>query len=145
MKTDPTTQWIRVELVVKTASHNNAKSMQSQFKVYARGRVLSWLQLEMFAPSQVYTLVSTLLHLLRRRANKCPVCEYHQLDAHEFEWTPGVGDGQGGLAGCNSWGHKELDMTELLNWIELNWCGYELVIYLSKLSSLKSPLISFES
>ena len=39
----------------------------------------------------------------------------------EFEWTPGVGDGQGGLACCNSWGHKELDTTERLNWTELNW------------------------
>ena len=41
---------------------------------------------------------------------------YHRLDGHEFEWTPGVGDGQGGLAGCNSWGGKELDTTERLNW-----------------------------
>ena len=32
-----------------------------------------------------------------------------------FEWTPGVGDGQGGLACCNSWGHKESDTTEQLN------------------------------
>lgn len=71
--------------------------MQSQFKVCERGRALSCLKLEMFAPSQVYTLVLTLLHLLGRRANKCPVC------------------------------------------------GYEQVIYLSKLSSLESPLISFES
>ena len=31
---------------------------------------------------------------------------HHQLDGHEFEWTPRVGDGQGGLACCNSWGHK---------------------------------------
>ena len=37
-----------------------------------------------------------------------------------FEWTPGVGDGQGGLACCNSWGHKESDTTEWLNWTELN-------------------------
>ena len=37
----------------------------------------------------------------------------------EFEWTPGVGDGQGGLACCNSWGHKESDTTERLNWTEL--------------------------
>ena len=44
---------------------------------------------------------------------------HHQLDGHEFEWTPGVGDGQGGLACCDSWGHKELDMTERLNWTEL--------------------------
>ena len=43
----------------------------------------------------------------------------HQLDEHEFEWTPGVGDGQGGLACCDSWGHKELDTTEWLKWTEL--------------------------
>ena len=44
---------------------------------------------------------------------------HHQLNGHEFEWTPGVGDGQGGLACCNSWGQKELDTTEWLNWTEL--------------------------
>ena len=43
---------------------------------------------------------------------------HHRLDGHEFEWTPGVGDGQGGLACCDSWVHKELDTTEWLNWIE---------------------------
>ena len=46
---------------------------------------------------------------------------HHQLDGHEFEWTLGVGDGQGGLACCNSWGRKESDTTEWLNWTELNW------------------------
>ena len=40
---------------------------------------------------------------------------HHQLDGHGFGWTPGVGDGQGGLVCCSSWGHKELDMTEQLN------------------------------
>ena len=44
---------------------------------------------------------------------------HHRLDGHEFEWTLGVGDGQGGLACCNSWGCKELDTTEWLNWTEL--------------------------
>ena len=43
---------------------------------------------------------------------------HHQLNAHKFEWTPGDGDGQGGLACCSSWGHKESDMTEQLNWTE---------------------------
>ena len=48
---------------------------------------------------------------------------WHQwLDRRESEWTLGVGDGQGGLACCDSWGRKELDMTERLNWTELNWC-----------------------
>ena len=44
---------------------------------------------------------------------------HHWLDGHESEWTLGIGDGQGGLVCCNSWGHKELDMTEWLNWTEL--------------------------
>ena len=46
---------------------------------------------------------------------------HHWLDGYESEWTPGVGDGQGGLACCDSWGHKESDTTERLNWTELNW------------------------
>ena len=49
---------------------------------------------------------------------------HHRLNGHEFEWTPGVGDGQGGLACCNAWGCKESDTTEWLT--ELNWtchCG----------------------
>ena len=44
---------------------------------------------------------------------------HHRLEGHEFEWTPGVGDGQEGLACCNSWGCKESDTTERLNWTEL--------------------------
>ena len=43
---------------------------------------------------------------------------HHRLDGREFEWTPWVGDGQGGLVCCNSWSLKELDMTERLNWTE---------------------------
>ena len=46
---------------------------------------------------------------------------HHQLNGHEFEWTPGVGDGQGGLACCDSWGRKESDTTEGLNWTETSW------------------------
>ena len=45
----------------------------------------------------------------------------HWLDRCESEWTTGFGDGQGGLACYDSWGHKDLDMTEWLNWTELNW------------------------
>ena len=44
---------------------------------------------------------------------------YHRLDGHGFGWTPGVGDGQGGLVCCGSWGDKELDTTERRT--ELNW------------------------
>ena len=44
---------------------------------------------------------------------------HHRLDGCDFEWTPGDGDGQGGLACCDSWGRKESDTTERLNWTEL--------------------------
>ena len=44
---------------------------------------------------------------------------HHQLDEHGFGWTPGVGDGQGGLACCSSWGCKESDTTERLNRTEM--------------------------
>ena len=44
---------------------------------------------------------------------------HHWLDGRESEWTPGVGDGQGGLACCNSCHRKESDTTERLNWTEL--------------------------
>ena len=40
---------------------------------------------------------------------------HHRLSGHEFERTSGVGDGQGGLACCSLWGHKESDNTESLN------------------------------
>ena len=43
---------------------------------------------------------------------------HHLLDGHEFEWTLGIGDGQGGLQCCNSWGRKESVVTERLNWTD---------------------------
>ena len=44
---------------------------------------------------------------------------HHRLNGHEFGWTPGDGDGQGGLACCDSWGRKESDMTEHLDWLTI--------------------------
>ena len=55
------------------------------------------------------------------------------LDGCEFEWTPGVGDGQGGLACWGSWGRKESDMTEQLNWTDWATLG---TVYASMLSQL---------
>ena len=48
----------------------------------------------------------------------------HRLDGREFDWTLGVGDGQEGLVCCSSWGHKELDTTELLNWTGLKMLNF---------------------
>ena len=49
---------------------------------------------------------------------------HHRLNGHGFEWTPGVGDGQGGLACCDSWGCKQLDTTKQLNWTEVSYCDF---------------------
>ena len=52
---------------------------------------------------------------------------HHQLNGHGFGWTPGIGDGQGDLACCGSWGHKESDTTERLNWTE-HVCMYHYLL-----------------
>ena len=55
---------------------------------------------------------------------------HHGLDGREFEWTLGDGDGQGGLACCDSWGCKESDTTERLNWTELSLFVFYESVYL---------------
>ena len=54
---------------------------------------------------------------------------HHWLNGRESEWTPEDGDGQGGLACCDSWGCKELDTTERLNWTELMFPLYALFLF----------------
>ena len=56
---------------------------------------------------------------------------HHRLSGHGFGWTPGVGDGQGGLACCSSWGRGKSDMTQGLNWIihKAVWCIGKLKSY----------------
>ena len=61
---------------------------------------------------------------------------HHRLDGHETGWTPGVGDGQGGLACCGSRGHKESDTTERLNWTELISFLISLTLYLQMCSGI---------
>ena len=57
---------------------------------------------------------------------------HHRLNGREFEWTLGIGDGQGGLACCNSWGHKEWDTTKQLNWTEqISW--FPIYLYITVL------------
>ena len=72
---------------------------------------------------RVYSLEKTLMlgkiegRKRRGRQNEM-VRWHHQVDGHEFEQAPGVGDGQGSLACCTLWGHKKSDTTERLNWTE---------------------------
>ena len=67
---------------------------------------------------------------------------HHQLDGVEFEQVLGVGDGQGSLACCSPWGHKESDVTEWLNWTmpEYKYFPAQNFIYI-----LASPLTSWSS
>ena len=58
-----------------------------------------------------------------------------QFDGRESGWTPGVGDGQRGLECCDSWGCKEMDTTERLNWTEVWVCFLCLWIYLYSVSN----------
>ena len=53
----------------------------------------------------------------------------------EFEQVVRAGDGQGSLACCGSWGHKELDTTELLNWTELNRLSPQIGLHPKNLTS----------
>ena len=68
---------------------------------------------------------------------------HHWLDGRESEWTLGVGDGQGGLVCCNSWGHKESDTTEQLNWTDWR-CPYFCSSHSYSSFSPSSALISMK-
>ena len=69
---------------------------------------------------------------------------HHGLNGHESEWAPGDGDGQGGLACCDSWGRKESDMTERLNWTELTEKNLEEYYFSALVLLLKQhPYISW--
>ena len=67
---------------------------------------------------------------------------HHCLDGRESEWTPGVDDGQGGLACCDSWGHKESDTTEPLNWTEGSFM-YLFIYFLHSLKSIVDCILYF--
>ena len=66
---------------------------------------------------------------------------HHWLNRREFEWTLGVGNGQGGLACCNSWGHKESNTTEQLNWCLLwNLYTHHICLHPTGRTSLLLPI-----
>ena len=64
---------------------------------------------------------------------------HHRLNGHESEWAPGVGGGQGGLACCSPWGHKESDTTERLNWTERIGDAYLVDQWLRLCSQRRGP------
>ena len=68
---------------------------------------------------------------------------HHWLDGRESECTPGVGDGQGGQACCDSWGCKELDTAERLNWTESILHRFGTIIFLMQIQYHQSYLFFF--
>ena len=64
---------------------------------------------------------------------------HHRLDGHGFGCTPGVCDGQGGLACWGSWGRKESDTTEQLNWTETG----ELAVFLNMVDVFLVPIFAY--
>ena len=74
-----------------------------------QARVLEWGAI---AFSDIYIYLYTYIREEKGMTEDEMVGWHHQLDGHEFEQAPGVGDGQGGLACCSPLGCKKLDMTE---------------------------------
>ena len=117
--------WRRLLRVPWTARRSN----QSILKEISPGCSLEWLMLKLKlqyfghlmrrAESFKKTLMLGKIEGRRRGGQQDEMVGcHHWLNGHGFGWTPGVGDGQGGLACCSSWGHKESDTTERLNWTE---------------------------
>ena len=68
---------------------------------------------------------------------------HHRLNGHGFGWTLAVGEGQGCLACCRSWGHKELDTNEWLNWTDSEFHHWVLVVGFSEMSFIMLSKFSF--
>ena len=66
---------------------------------------------------------------------------YHRLNGHEFEQTPGIGDGQGGLACCSPWGRKESDTTERLNNNSANFRASSVVQLVKNLPAMQETQV----
>ena len=114
--------WRRLLRVPWTARRSN----QSILKEISPGCSLKGLMLKLKfqyfghlmrrADSLEKTLMLGKIEGRRKRGRQDEMVGWHHLlDGHGFGWTPGVGDGQGGLECCGSWGRKESDTTEGLN------------------------------
>ena len=117
--------WRRLFRVPWTARRSN----QSILKEISPGCSLEGLMLKLKlqyfghlmqrADSLEKTLMLGKVEGRRRRGWQDKMVEWHhQLNGHGFGWTLRVGDEQGGLACCGSWGRKESDTTERLNWTD---------------------------
>ena len=120
--------WRRLLRVPWTARKSRQSILEEINPEYSLEGLMLKLKLQYFghlmrrADSFVKTLMLGKIEGRSRRGRQDEMVGWHHwFDGHEFESTSGVGDGQWGLACHSPWGHKESDMTEQLNWTELNW------------------------
>ena len=123
--------------------------ISTQIGIWAFGAPLSLIWMPCFLLSSTYSFSLWLPRLIVTSVNQFISHEHlshllgmitgtyykARLNGREFEWTPGVGDGQGGLVCCNSWGRKEVDTIEWLNWTELNWGASQVALFVKNLSA----------
>ena len=120
--------WRRLLRVPWTARRSNQSILKEISPGISLERMMLKLKLQYFGHlmQRVDSLERTLMLVgiggRRRRGRQDEMAGWHHwLNGRESEWTPGAGDGQGGLGCCYSWGCKESDTTEWMNWTELNW------------------------
>ena len=112
--------WRRLLRVPWTARRPNQSILKEISPGCSLERLMQKLKLQYFGHfmRRVDSLEKTLMlggigSRRRKGTTEDEMAGWHlRLDGHGFEWTPGVGDGQGGLVCCDSWGHKESDTTE---------------------------------
>ena len=111
--------WRRFFRVPWTARRSNQSILKEISPEYSLEGLMLKLKLKLFGHLMwVKTLMLRKIEGRRRGWQDEMVGWHHRLDRHGFGWTPGVGDGQGGLVCCGPWGRKESDTTERLNWTE---------------------------
>ena len=112
--------WGRLLRVPWTARRSNQSILKEISPGCSLGGLMLKLKLQYFGHLiwRVHSLEKTLMlgHEEKGMTENGMAGWHHHLDGHEFEWTPGVGDGQGGLACWDPWGRKKSEMTERLNW-----------------------------
>ena len=121
LRLSPSSQWCHPAISSSLVPFSSCLQSLPASESFPMSQLLAW--------GGQSTRVSALASFLPKKSQGWSPSEWHHwLDGREPDWTPGIGDGQGGLACCNSWGRKESDTTEQLNWTEVNLNKYFLVI-----------------
>ena len=115
--------WRRLLRVAWTARKSNQSILKEISPRYSLQRLMLKLQYFGYLMRRTDSLEKTLMlgkiKGRKWRGQEDEMVEWHHwLSGYEFEQVQGVGDGQGSLACCSPWGHKELNLTKWLNWTD---------------------------